>query len=140
MRKKMFVVAMAMLMAANGVNVKGREVITVTINPVGYANTASQSAKLTISGAGKATVIGIINGKSNVTKIEMKVRLQKYSSSEKTWKNIKTWTITSSSIFAQHSGTYQLTNSGKYRTKVKGTVYTKSSSEEVSATSAAKNY
>lgn len=140
MRKKMFVVAMAMLMATNGVNAKGGEVITGTINPVGYANTASQSAKLAISGAGKATVIGIINGKSNVTKIEMKVRLQKYSSSEKTWKNIKTWTITSSSIFAQHSGTYQLTNSGKYRTKVKGTVYTKSSSEEVSATSAAKNY
>lgn len=140
MRKKVLVVAMAMLMAANGVNAKGGEVITGTINLVGYANTTGQIATLAISSAGKATVNGMIRGTSTVTKIEMKVRLQKYSSSEKAWKNIKTWSVTKNNNSAQYSGTYQLTNSGKYRTKVKGTVYTKSSSEEVSATSAAKNY
>lgn len=92
-----------------------------------YTNIVSCSLN---NASGKARCVGNIAGYSGTTtKIVMKMTLQK-----KTllwWSKVEEWSMTSNSHSAAMSKTVAV-ESGKYRVKLEGTVYSGSNSEEVS--------
>lgn len=75
---------------------------------------------LTIS-SGQAQVSSHIMGRSDVTKVKIVARLQKYENGK--WTTIKTYTKTSNSSFASLSETYSVTKGYTYRVSNTLTAY-----------------
>lgn len=105
-----------------------------------YVKTVIARAYINIDAKGNIDCIGRMEAEKACKKVAMNVHLQKFSSGNSSWKNVKSWSVTQNSSRASLSQTYHVTARGKYRVKVSGTMYTSSGSESVTAVSATKTY
>ena len=97
-----------------------------------YTYTSEHSSVIGLNGS-TATCESYVSGYSNVTKITMKMTLQK-----KTvlwWSEVTSWSTTVNSDYALLTKTKSL-GSGTYRIKMTATVYSGSSSENITGYSA----
>lgn len=102
-------------------------------------NTSLASVGLNIS-SGTASVSANVLGVAGTSKIEITVKLQKYNSNTKSWKNVKSWEKTFNSSGALFSKTYSLTSKGTYRAKLTANVWKNGKVETVTLTSGSKTY
>lgn len=91
-----------------------------------YENTAYAYADLSIS-KGKAIAETYVQGRTNTTKITMKMFLQKRSGSK--WATVKTWRATRNTKSALLTGN-QKVDRGTYRVRLEATVYCKGKKPE----------
>ena len=91
-----------------------------------YANNTSTSLNITTTGTAYCTVD--VQGYSNVTKVYIKMTLQKYT--VLWWSKVESWEATFNDVTGYISETTQV-GSGRYRVKVEITVYSGSDYEEI---------
>lgn len=103
-------------------------------------NTATMRLGFTISNSGLADISSGVVGKAGTSKIQLNVKIQKYNSSNKTWKKVKGWDKTVNSANATISTTYKLDTRGTYRCVLSATVWKNGSAEDVTMTSENKTY
>lgn len=89
-------------------------------------------SRLSIS-SGKATVSSYVEGRSDVTKVKITAKLQKYENGK--WKTIETFTKSSNGTIVTISGTYSVTKGYTYRVSNIVTAYCGSASETKTITS-----
>lgn len=91
-----------------------------------YTNLTSAGLSITTSGTAYCTTM--IQGYSNVTKIHIKMTLQKYT--VLWWSKVESWEQTFYDVTGEMSKNTQV-GSGRYRVKVEFTVYSGSDYEEI---------
>ncbi len=105
-----------------------------------YVEADKVRAILSINAGGDATVYGKVKGDIIAQRIVVMASLQKYSNSQRTWLDVKSWSLEQKTHTVTISKKYKLTSKGTYRVKVTGMVYTSKGSENVSAVSVVKSY
>ncbi|MBR2043866.1 MAG: hypothetical protein IJ946_05955 [Clostridia bacterium] len=128
MKKRIFSMVMAVLMLFT-FNIGAYAESTVQPR---YSYTNSVLARLSVESQ-QAVCTGIIDCNSSVTKVTVKIILQKKGVFK--WNNVTTWTDEVNGDNYSRSYRYGPVDSGKYRVKVEATVYAGTASENVSATS-----
>ncbi|MBQ4333397.1 MAG: hypothetical protein IJC33_06445 [Clostridia bacterium] len=93
-----------------------------------FTYTNNTSTSLTITTSGTAYCVVDVQGYSNVTKVYIKMTLQKYT--VLWWSKVESWEATFNDVTGYISETAQV-GSGRYRVKVEITVYSGSDSEEI---------
>lgn len=142
-QKKLFICfALVALILGSESNVYAAATGQNITNPISVqsVNTASSSIALNISTSGTASISAGVVGRIGTSKIEITVKLQKYNSSTKSWKKIKSWETTSNSTFASLSKTYTLTSKGTYRAKLTSSVWKDGKAETVTVATGSKKY
>ncbi len=84
---------------------------------------SNSTVKLSISGTGTATASAHIRGNViDTSKVEVTMKIQKYNTSTKSWKAVKSWTESKRSYRLSISKNYSVSSRGKYRVKVIATL------------------
>lgn len=97
-------------------------------------NISSYTTDLQISDSGVASVAGLVRCKTDVSNLTIKLTLQ--ISISGSWKDVKTWEVSTSNDYLTVADTYQLTSRGTYRVVMNVTA----DSEEKEAISAYRTY
>lgn len=93
-----------------------------------------------ISTDGTANMSAGVVGRAKTSKIVMKIKLQKYNSSTKAWKDVKTWNKESAVAAISFSKDYALGSKGRYRCKMIANVYCNGVEETITKTSSDVKY
>lgn len=134
-----------MLLAAtiiNGGKASATIIETNLSNPIAVqsVNTASSRIGFSVSNSGTANITAGIVGKVGTSKIQMTVELQKYYSSSKSWKKVKSWNKSYNFTSASFSTSYKLNSKGNYRCKLSAVVWKNGNGENINMTSIKKTY
>lgn len=134
----MFKKAMVVLMLAGSLAIssqvgyaKGIDSSVVEIHPVGSVCVGTAQLSFNISDGGVAKSTAVIRGKAGTSKIVMKMFLQKYNSTAKTWSNVQNWETSSQTAICSSAKSYGLKQKGTYRCKVTATVTCNGTAEKV---------
>lgn len=111
-------------------------------NPIAVqsVNTASSRIGFSVANSGTANITAGIVGKAGTSKIQMTIELQKYNSSSKSWKKVKSWNKLYNSTSASFSTSYKLNSKGNYRCKLSAVVWKNGNGENINMTSIKKTY
>lgn len=126
----------------NGGKVSAATIEQNFTNPISVqsVNTASSRIGFSITNSGTASITAGIVGKVRTSKIQMTVELQKYISSSKSWKKVKSWNKQFNSTSASFSKSYKLNSKGNYRCKLSAIVWKNGSGEKINMISVKKIY
>ena len=103
-------------------------------------NAAILQPSFSISSSGTANVEVMALAKGATSKIDVELNFQKYTSSPKKWKTVKTWKKTKNASNLLFADSYKLSAKGTYRCKCTA-VFTKSGKKEtITKTTGKKQY
>ena len=141
-KKLLTIFALLALVLSSGISVSAAAIGQNNTNPISVqsVNTSVATAGINISASGTASISASVVGKIGTSKIQITVKLQKYNSTSKSWKKVKSWDKSSNSTNVLFSTSYKLDSKGTYRTKLTASVWKNGTEEVVNLTSGSQTY